>query len=101
MRQEPEGPLEVSRQDLQHLSLAAAAVVAHDQRGPIVVGTGSDTTGELLLAGGQPPGFWLSVTNERPDSRTPLPDEPDAPDDTVSPSRSGLRPPSTSCSMPS
>lgn len=87
MRKEPEGPLEVSRPDLQHLSLAAAAVVAHDQRGPIVVGTGSDTTGELLLAGGQPASFWLSVTNERPNSSlgTPLSDDPDAPDCTVVP----------------
>ncbi|MDQ6837934.1 MAG: hypothetical protein M3137_06250 [Actinomycetota bacterium] len=61
----PDGPVDVSRHDVQHLSLAAAAVVAHDQRGPIVVGTSSDTTGELLLAGDRRARFSLAVSHGR------------------------------------
>ncbi|MDQ6781980.1 MAG: hypothetical protein M3063_00730 [Actinomycetota bacterium] len=67
IRKGPDGPLDVSRRDVQHLSLAAAAVVAHDQRGPIVVGTRSDTTGELDLAGGQRARFSLAVSTGRAD----------------------------------
>ncbi|MHB1533767.1 MAG: hypothetical protein ACYC1D_03985 [Acidimicrobiales bacterium] len=65
IRKGPEGPLDVSRQDLRHLTLGAAALVAHDQRGPIVVGARSDTTGELLLGDG-PASLWLSLPVVRP-----------------------------------
>ena len=58
----PNGPLEMSRHDLHHLTLGAVAVVAHDRRGPIVVGAGSDTTGELILGDGQRAGFSLAVS---------------------------------------
>ena len=64
------GPVDVSRHDLQHLSLAVAAVVAHDRRGPIVVGSSSDTTGELLLADGQRARFSLTVSTVPPGEAT-------------------------------
>lgn len=70
MRQGRDGPVDVSRHDLQHLSLAATAVVAHDRRGPIVVGSSSDTTGELLLAGGQRARFSLAVSAASPAEAT-------------------------------
>ncbi|MGH9087096.1 MAG: hypothetical protein ACRDYZ_03150 [Acidimicrobiales bacterium] len=57
-----DGPAEASRRDVQHLSVAAAAVTAHDQRGPIVVGSTSTTTGELALRGGLRATFSLAVS---------------------------------------
>jgi len=58
---EPEGPAEPSRRELQRLAAAAAAVTAHDRRGPIVVGPTSATTGEMTLSDGGRVTFSLSV----------------------------------------
>jgi hypothetical protein len=76
------GPADVGRHDLQHLSLAAAAVVAHDQRGPIVVGSGSDTTGALLLADDQRARFSLAVSTAPTGEATP-PGEATAPGEAI------------------
>jgi hypothetical protein len=46
-----EGPGEPGIADVRHLTVAIAAVLQHDARGPIVHGTGERTAGELRLAG--------------------------------------------------
>ncbi|MDQ2729486.1 MAG: hypothetical protein M3Y91_16865 [Actinomycetota bacterium] len=47
-----DGPSDVSHGDVERLSVAIAAVLGHDQRGPIAVGgTTGTTTGEVTLAG--------------------------------------------------
>lgn len=72
VRSGPRGPLDVSRRDLHHLSLAAAAVVAHDRRGPILVGPDSGTTGELTLAGGSTGRYSLKVSSPGATPATPV-----------------------------
>lgn len=60
----PEGPMEPSRRDLQHLVVAVTAVTAHDRRGPIVVGAKSATTGELAFSDGRRVTFSLAVSTK-------------------------------------
>lgn len=56
-----ERPSDVSRGDVEQLSVAVAAVVSPDKRGPIVVDATTDTTtGQITLAGGQEASFSVS-----------------------------------------
>lgn len=57
-----EGPRDPSRRDLHRLTVAATAVVAHDRRGPTLVGAESVTTGEVALPEGGQAVFSLVVS---------------------------------------
>lgn len=55
-----DGPGEPSGRELRHLGAAAAAVAAHDRRGPVVVGAASATTGMVTTSEGEAT-FFLEV----------------------------------------
>ncbi len=57
----PDGPSDVSRLDVQHLTMAITAVLARDARGPVVLRRATDrTTGRRTLADGQQGTFTIS-----------------------------------------
>jgi hypothetical protein len=61
---------DVGRADLQRLTLALAAVTAHDARGPVLTHPASEaTTGKLALSGGEPGSFSI---HQRPPANEPL-----------------------------
>jgi hypothetical protein len=66
----PDGPSDIDRAALAHLTVAAVAVVAHDRRGLVPVGAG-DTTGEVAVGDGGRATFVVSVPADLDDSPTP------------------------------
>ena len=67
-----EGPGDVGMADVHQLTVAIAAVLEHDRRGPVVHRPGERTAGELRLAGGH---LTASYTVGQLDDEEPSPED--------------------------
>lgn len=73
------GPADPGRRELDHLALAATAIATHDRRGPVVVGDGDGTEGEVALSEGRRGQFSLRLLRKRGSEAAPRAARPPRP----------------------